>query len=222
MESKIGDKNRSKENLKEFGNQNNRCREDIVEPDLSESRYYEMVLPEPVCNHTVEIADENIGYTRGVLCDGIPFEAELWTDRTEINMSVYWTVTGNFRCNGEVINDKKSISGQDYVINKIIAYKYEKECYLNSALIIGMVDYGFSDNQEEIENCVQYLENMGIIVFTTDMRNGAVQYLTDCEGNNIIGVIICLENEIGKQAKTNLHFRDFPNRLKTAKFRIVK
>jgi len=31
----------------------------------------------PVCNHTKDLSEENIGYTIGVTSDGVPFEAEI-------------------------------------------------------------------------------------------------------------------------------------------------
>ena len=45
------------------------------------SAYTQVIYPMPVCNHTTAEADEhNIGYIQGITDDGIPFEAEMWTD----------------------------------------------------------------------------------------------------------------------------------------------
>lgn len=50
--------------------------------------YYESFTDFPICNHSVSINQNNIGYTQGILDGGIPFEAELWNNANGQSLSV--------------------------------------------------------------------------------------------------------------------------------------
>ena len=45
---------------------------------FEEKNYYESIYPMAGLNHSECIGSENLGWTKGVLSDGVPFEAEMW------------------------------------------------------------------------------------------------------------------------------------------------
>ena len=56
----------------------------VVEPIC----FMESAMDFPVCNHTVGVGKENLGYTQGIIAGGIPFEAELWEMNDTLNLSI--------------------------------------------------------------------------------------------------------------------------------------
>jgi len=161
---------------------------------ISESLYHR-----PICNHSVNnVSPENIGYTFGVLGDGVPFEAELWEFDGIRTVSVYipdiFAMPKNFEPNEKT--DKPIF--------------FESHCERKSAAIlnIGMAirEPCLTDEKQYVD----YLEEMGIVKYEGRVRNGGVEFFTDFEGNDIVCVHIDLDGIENGKVKINLHFRDFP------------
>lgn len=149
-------------------------------------------------NHTKDVGNENIGWTRGVMDDGVPFEAEMWLMNDELVVSIMMP---------EMFTDSRStcdLEEDDFGEESI------QRCQESSILKIGMVDRGFVTDIVVVQLYVEYLVNNGIIHFLNKYENGAVHLLTDKEKNNIAGVIITLNSHGEVWAETSLIFQNFP------------
>ncbi len=194
---------------------------------MDESGYcMESYMAFPVCNHTVEIGKENLGYTQGIMMDGVPFEAELWTNDTETCVSFILPeevleIQDDDEEEGlwleEVPYEEKGVPD-----NTVEGIELSKESADYSVLDIGMVDRGYINEVDVIEEYVSYLEDMGLLEYTTKLRNGTLRFLTDVEGHNVVCVIISLLIDGEVQARTPLNFRAFPGREGMNRLKVVK
>ena len=78
------------------------------------------------------------------------------------------------------------------------------------------------DDINVIIEYVSLLKDYDIVEFESDMENGAVQLLTDINGNDFAQVMIMLETDDDLLAMTELDFRDFPNQKKKSHLKVVK
>lgn len=72
-----------------------------------------------------------------------------------------------------------------------------------------------------VQRYVDYLIDIGVISFCSDVLNGAVFDRIDVLGNNFAEIKITLQEDGEKFAKTKLNFRKFPN-TKKRKFEVIK
>lgn len=179
------------------------------------SKFFESTFDFPICNHTKEATEQNIGYTQGIMSDGTPFEAELWTNENEHQISVVMPVLAE--------KDMSAVTVQNQMqCENVIGFHNEVSSCDNSILCIGMVDCGIEDELSIIMQYVDLLENAGIVSFTTDMKNGAVFYLTDVNGSDLVRVDIALIVDGQATATTPLHFRAFPTRPNKKDCKVIK
>lgn len=172
----------------------------------------------PVCNHTQGISNKNKGYYRGMIADyGIPLEAEL----------CIYVKNGNIQKEVSIIlpnllfDDLDDISEKMLHTKEVINYRKNETCIDYFILDIGMVNKGEERQFDVTERYVNFLEDNYIIAFCSDMRNGSVTYLTDCNGNNLVKVIISLVDNGIEVATTKMNF--FPyNERKHDKFTLLK
>lgn len=167
-----------------------------------QKNYVEAIHPSPVCNHTSEIGSENIGFTQGVLADGVPFEAELWE-----------TADGH-RCMNVVLSDcieADSTDGDPLQQGNAIGLRWGEQATNHSVLTVGMAIRDLDISLEETIFYTSYLERMGLLSFVGEQCNGYVQTLTDVEGNDLIAVAVSLSEPEHLYATTPLSFRPFPN-----------
>lgn len=62
----------------------------FIETDIDEEYvgYYTSNYDYSACNHRDGVTDKNIGYTKGITADGVPFETELFEREDTLMMSV--------------------------------------------------------------------------------------------------------------------------------------
>lgn len=195
-------------------------REDILADQSGENEYvvhemdtyFEASMDFPICNHTQHVNGDNLGYVQGIMSNGIPFEAELWLTNGILNLSVIMP---------EIIKSEKT---QENILNdgNILGFHNEASAINGGVLAIGMVDRGMIEDLNVIIEYVTLLKEHDIVEFESDMENGAVQLVTDINGNDFAHIMIMLEQDDELLAGTELEFRDFPNQKKTHPFKVVK
>ncbi|MDO4976998.1 MAG: hypothetical protein Q4E53_07025 [Eubacteriales bacterium] len=159
----------------------------------------------PICNHT-----ENIGYTKGITSDGVPFEAELFEKDDVLTLSVVMPAIYN---DNTYFDDKEKKDNQ----SNIIGIQYEVESMDYSILDIGMVDVAEEENKDVIEQYVDYLCNCDIVAFASNVFNGIVMYRIDHSGNELAKVMITLKEGDDYWAYTSLDFQEFDNHKRDSK-----
>lgn len=162
-----------------------------------ERKYYEAAYTMAGLNHTECVGEENLGWTKGVLSDGVPFEAELWLMDEELTLCVM--LPDIFKTD----NDETSQEAGECKRGK--RQERQESCVLK----IGTFDRGYAQDFHTIIKYVEYLEESQLVEFCGERRNGAVHLFRDKEGNDIAGIIITL-NEAGDIfAETPLVFKSF-------------
>lgn len=159
----------------------------------------------PVCNHIQCLTSENIGYCQGVLVDGMPFEAELYSCESGHGLAIVMPLLDNS------VAEKYDDSCLPSPDTNVIGFAMSEQFTDYSILDIGMVDTGEVSDGETIHRYINYLVENGLIKFTTCMYNGAAWYRTDIAGNDLIKIVITLSERGQIAATTNLTFRSFPN-----------
>ncbi len=155
--------------------------------------YQQFRLPFPVCNHMVGISKKNLGYTQGMMSDGVPFEAEIIHDENETNLSIIIPFNPgqiDERIISEVILDAEPLE-LGYVLTKNMKF-------------VGRID-----DTDFIIGSLEYIENCGLIAFTGQYHNGYVEYYTDKNGTDLIMISVMLEGELGVVCETELDFIPF-------------
>lgn len=154
--------------------------------------------PMPVCNYTRQVSLSNIAYSQGVLEDGMPFVAELYSMRPgAIGLNVVLPEITQF------ISDVNVGAASDFPDS--IA-----EACDNGVLSQGMEYRERADSLEELMYYTQYLEDMGVVSFETDLREGDLETLSDLDGNPIVLDRITLVEDGKVLARANLRFAPFP------------
>ena len=165
-----------------------------------EKTYYESVHPMAELNHSECIESENLGWTKGVLSDGVPFEAEIWMRDGRLTLCVVLP---------EIFKEE---STEDKNVVEVVEHSRETSTFeqLDSGVLkMGTVDRGFSEDYNVIISFVEYLEEFRVVNFHGEYRNGAVHLLEDKAGNPLAGVIITLKENGEVLADTPLVFKDF-------------
>ena len=164
---------------------------------MSIKLYFEAEYEMAGLNHRVGICDANLGWTRGIFEDGVPFEAELWEEDNDLNLCVI--IPEVF----EIGEKKKRICEQGLKKTEGVFYMDK------SVLKIGTTDLGDVDDIDVVIQYVEYLETFEVVSFLDNYRNGAIRLLQDSEGNNLVSIIIGLN--IGDEvcAECSLNFRGF-------------
>lgn len=185
--------------------------DNIDDFDNSDSLYVEANSEFPVCNH--DGADEdNMGYTVGLFNDGTPFEAEYWGDGNSYSISVIIPEKKEF-----ISDDRNNIQND----SNIVGFHNWVMSYDNAILCQGMVDEGIEEELIVIQKYVDYLIDIGIVTFCSEVLNGAVFYRIDILGNHLAEIKINLKENGEELAKTKLNFKKFPN-TKKRKFEVIK
>lgn len=161
--------------------------------------YYETKYDFPVCNHKNCLSSNNLGYSVGITCDGIPFEAEIFEAGSEMTLSVIFP--SPFAPSLTTPPDK-SDSG-------ILSFHDQFPMVDNGILDIGMADYGEEDDLGIVQKNVEFLVDRALVAFASDVCNGTVQYLVDIMGNELTKVLITLKSGDDFWAYTDLEIRPF-------------
>lgn len=164
---------------------------------MSINLYFEAEYDMAGLNHRVGICDSNLGWTRGIFEDGVPFEAELWEEDEDLNLCVI--ILEIF----EIEEKKKRIPEQGLKKTEDL-FHMDK-----SVLKIGTTDLGYVDDIDVVIQYVEYLEMFEVISFLDNYRNGAIRLLQDSEGNNLVRIIIGLNIGDEACAECFLDFRRF-------------
>ena len=197
-----------------FGN----ALEDLDEYDDDEMEafesplYIEMAKNFPACNHIQMVGKENIGYTQGVMANGIPFEAELWLYKDCLNVSFVFPEV--FKIN--------EIEKNQLTSGNVTGYHSQFEGTAAGVLTIGMVDRGYIDDVDATIEYVTFLKDNGLLFFKTEIENGVVQLVTDINGEDLAHVTVLLKDENETLASTPLCFKDFPRVKNVSHLRVVK
>lgn len=168
----------------------------------------------PICNHVQGLTHENIGYTSGILIDGIPFEAELYEYETEKGKNVDIGVMLPL-LNERIISHKDN--------SNVTEFAYEITAKENGILPIGMLDNGYEEDDDIIHWYVNLINENKLINFTSCWWNGSVRYLTDVRGTKLAYVVISITVQDEEHAQSNLIFKNFPIRKNNPyNFKVVK
>lgn len=149
-----------------------------------EKNYYESLYRMVEMNHSEHVGSENLGWTRGVLSDGVPFEAEMWMRDGRLTLCVVLP---------EIFKKEET---EDKNVVEVVERSRETSTFeqLDSGVLkMGTVERGFSEDYNVIISFVEYLEKLQMVEFYGEYRNGAVHLLEDKEGNHLAGVIITLK-----------------------------
>ncbi len=184
---------------------------ECVADDESPS-FYQASSGLPICNYTECVSQDNLGYVQGILKNGVPFEAELWKNELSVNISVI--IPELFYVSDKNSNPLKK--------DNLLGFHNQVESMHNGVLTIGMVDGGISTELDVTMQYVDYLKDNGLVEFVCGMENGAVFYVTDIEGKDLVYVTVTLSEQEKVFAKTPLKFMDFPNQPKKRTISIVK
>lgn len=194
-----------------FGNKLSNYPVSGLEQEFTEYDYYEARYPFPICNHVKELSANNLGYTQGIMSNGVPFEAELWKSKNSVNVSFVLP---------ELIFSEKRESGLQ--CGNVIGFHNQVERFCNGILNIGMVDNGQIDDFEEVIQYIDFLKENGLIEFTGQVENGAGFRCVDMEGNDLIYLVVTLEEDDEELAEVFLEFRDFPNYFPKKTIKVIK
>ena len=183
----------------------------------------------PVSNHIKCVDKRNLGFVRGIMEYDIPFEAEIWKAKDELNIA--FILPSVFDVSDGENETEKSFNPydtterealyQELKEEKITPLSYEREGKDLGVLPIGMIDEGYEGDPFVIQNYVELLENSELIDFGSELYNGTVQYLIDVEDNSFARIIICLSDKDNVWATTPIHFKEFLANTKKSKFRVL-
>lgn len=183
-----------------------------VRSNMSMKTYEEATIDFPVCNHIKFVNENNLGYIQGIMSNGLPFEAELWLLNGIMNLSVIMPDVINLESTGKnLLND-----------GKVAGFHNEVSAVNGGVLAIGMLDRGMVEDLDVIIEYISLLKEYDIVEFLSEMENGAVQLVTDINGNDFAHIMIMLEKDDELLAATELNFRDFPRLKKICPFKVVK
>ena len=149
------------------------------------------------------IGKENIGYAHGVTIDGIPYMAEKWEIDGKVDICFYLPVLDDL------------IDGLDEEeVEKCEAMEQSAECHDvkgGQMLCIGMVDNCVENEIPVMEAYFEYLDTVGLLEFTTQVRAAYYLLLTDVNGNDVFALTITIEENGNVLAVTPLRWIPFDN-----------
>ncbi len=113
---------------------------------MKEKNYIQSMMDFPVCNHTLGVTENNIGYVSGILDGGIPFEAELFQygENNDLQKEISVLMP--------IIKNRSELDCTQNNKGNVIGFEYEIEINDMSVLTVGMVENG----QESDENTIRY------------------------------------------------------------------
>lgn len=172
----------------------------------------------PLCNHVKEVGPANLGYSTGMTSDGLPFEVEIcsYGKEEEQQKEIAFILPDLYVEKDDVVD------GFEEPEKKATEFSYKIQIEDYSILPIGMVERGQEENLEIIKWYLDYIEEMGLVSFTGNMRSCAIFYLTDANGNDFVQARIGLITNGKVEAETDIQFRVFPHRAKKNSFKIIK
>lgn len=165
---------------------------------------FQAVRDFPICNHTQCLSKYDVGYCQAILCDGMPFEAELYKSESGMGLAVIMPVMDEETA---ALYDDACVHSPN---TNVIGMKLTDQLQDYSNFDMGMVDEGEVYDELTIHRYVNYLVGNGVVRFTTGMYNGAGWYRTDVAGNALIKIVITLSERGQVVAETDLKFRKFP------------
>lgn len=171
----------------------------------------------PVCNHVCGVGPENKGYQTGMFDDGLPFEVE-----------EYEYGKGDSKVRELALIMPDLYVEDDDCEEPEYEFGYEKELKEYSVLPIGMVIRGQESSFPIIRWYQEFVEEMGIVEYVSNIRCCSVFYYTDVNGNDLVQIIIGLiingeEEAVSKVLLRDFSFRKRPNsKMNKSNFKIVK
>ena len=156
--------------------------------------YFTTDLDFPVCNHTEGIGSENLGYTKGITEEGVPFEAELVDSEGTLSLVVIMPAVFEHSTKKAPVNK-----------SNVIGITYKVDTWDDSILDIGMVDNGPEEDDELVHKYVDYLVDEGLVTFASNLLNGSVMNRVDILGNDLVKILITLTEDDEYWAYTDLN-----------------
>lgn len=152
----------------------------------------ELQYPFPCCNHVNDITEYNAGYTRGVLNDNIPFEAEVFANNDgEIWLAVVMPAS--------LDEDLDSMKFQN---------PDEKEIVWNRSVL--------ANNMKALGNCDDYILEYNELLMDNELfimndgrLPGYAKYFLDSENNLMVQVFVGLMDETGVLNYSDLDILEF-------------
>ncbi|NHM13555.1 hypothetical protein [Xiamenia xianingshaonis] len=170
----------------------------LSSPEASSMRPLCLGSPMPDCNLFEGVELENTGYTEGVLKDGTPFAAELYSRGPHtIAMNIVLPEIPQY------VSNKNVETASDFPDSFA-------EAEDNGVLAIGMTYRERQSSLEELMYYTCYLEDMGVLSFVSELREGDLEILTDRKGNPVVCDRVTLVDDGKTIAKPHLKFKPFP------------
>lgn len=154
----------------------------------------ELRYPFPGCNHVSDITEYNAGYARGVLGEGIPFEAEVFANAAE---EVWLAVVMPACC------------GEDTAFMDFEPCSESEKSWNNSVLV---------KNMQELGSCEAFLPDYNELLlenelFTMDCGRvpGRAKYFLDSENKLLVQVFVGLMEKGERLNYSDLELINFEN-----------
>ena len=149
------------------------------------------------------IGRENIGYAHGVTIDGIPYMAEKWEIDGKVDVCFYLPVLEDLIDGMDEAEEEKceamAQSADHYDVKG------------GQMLCIGMVDNCVENEIPVMEAYFEYLDTVGLLEFTTQVRAAYYLLLTDINGNDVFALTVTIEEDGNVLAVTPLRSIPFHN-----------
>lgn len=160
----------------------------------------------PVFNLREGVDESNIGYTQGLIGDNIPFAAEIWKYEDEETLVVY-------------LPDLCMVNREEYIERNLdqlvdehdaLVQEEPEAVYYDLSVLNRFMTCKFIEGIFEInEFYKEYLEQIGIIEFTSNVQNGYVTYYKDMNGLKVIAFSVVLSKGANVIAKCLLPMTAF-------------
>ena len=165
------------------------CTGDTSEPAAVVPGFYQANYPFVTYNFSQEnISQENIGYSYGMTKNGIPFLAEIWEQADgDRAVAFYLPVIEDFmKLEGVPLVNETTGTETFFIRKPVKAYH---------ALCVDMADYGMVEDLSVLFAYVTFLEECGLLTFSTDLQNAYAFLLADVMGCELIAITISLTIE---------------------------
>lgn len=130
-----------------------------------------------------EFDESDLEVIRGILPSGIPYVAEILKNEDNQKQVTFLLPEGIIELNETVELQRQ---------NKIIGIYTTERVKGVAGICVGMITHGEESNLDIVKRYVYFLEKEGAVSFISNNYNGAVEYLTDVKGNELIAVNITL------------------------------
>ena len=164
---------------------------EISEQVVEAKKYLQAQYPFPECNYAVKTKTgvQSIGYSQGILEDGVPFVAELLRGGAQNDASVVFVLPYLERMNQmeELTNNKETgLSCKRYHLQS------QKQRVWNTVLCDGMIDTNEKMEQKVVNSYLQYLIFMNLLYIQKTDIEGFVHVLYDRAGHKVVAIEITL------------------------------